>query len=90
VPATFTIASGGGLSPSTVSAPAFLAVRLTVVSHDGQSHRVLVRTPTPHQLMVPAHGHASVLIPGLRAGRYPLEIDGAARGALSIGGEPGP
>ncbi len=90
VPATFTIGSGGRLSPPAVSAPAFLAVQLTVVSQDSRSHQVLVRTPTPHPLAVPAHGHASVLIPGLRAGRYPLEIDGASRGALSIGGEPGP
>jgi hypothetical protein len=90
VPATFTIASGGQLSPPTVSAPAFLAVQLTVVSRDGQAHQVLLRTPTPHKLAVPAHGHATVLIPGLRAGSYPLEIDGAARGALTIGGEPGP
>ncbi len=90
VPATFTIASGGQVSPSTVSAPAFLAVQLTIVSHDGQAHQVLLRTPTPHKLAVAAHGHATVLIPGLRAGSYPLEIDGAARGALTIGGEPGP
>jgi len=30
------------------------------------------------------------MIGGLRAGTYPIEVDGAARGALSIGGEPGP
>jgi hypothetical protein len=90
VPATFTIGAGDKLTPPTVSSPAFLAVALTVVSGDGKSHRVLLRTPTPHALTVPAHGRASVLIPGLRAGSYPLEIDGARHGALSIGGEPGP
>ncbi len=90
VPATFIIAAGGRLSPPSVSAPAFLAVQLTIVSRDSRSHQVLLRTPTQHSLAVPAHGHASVLIPGLRAGHYPLELDGTARGALSIGGEPGP
>ncbi len=90
VPATFTIASGGQLSPPTISAPAFLAIQLTVVSHDGKAHQLRLRTPSAHSLAVPAHGRASVLIPGLRVGHYPLEIDGAARAALSIGGEPGP
>jgi hypothetical protein len=47
-------------------------------------------TPTPHSLSVPANGKASVLVPGLKAGEYRLEIDGATRGGLLIGGEPGP
>jgi hypothetical protein len=39
---------------------------------------------------VPAHGHASVLIAPLKAGHYVLEVDGAARGELLIGIQPGP
>ena len=84
------IRPGGKLVPPTVSAPAFLAVLVTVASGDGQQHRVLLKTPTPHSLSVPAHGHASVLVPGLRAGQYPIDVDGTPRGALLIGGEPGP
>ena len=80
----------GRLVPSSVSAPAFLAVQLTVASGDGKQHRVLLKTPTPHSLTVPAHGRASLIVPGLRAGQYQIEVDGAPRGILLIGGEPGP
>ncbi|HUO74493.1 MAG TPA: hypothetical protein VMU39_27225 [Solirubrobacteraceae bacterium] len=90
MPATFVIRPGGTLAPPSVSAPAFLAVRLTVASGDGRAHHVVLKTPTPHTLSVPAGGRASVLVPGLRAGQYPIEVDGSARGLLSIGGEPGP
>ncbi len=90
VPATFTIRPGGRLDPSTVSSPAFLAVRLTIVAADGRAHKILLKAPQPHALSVPAGGRASVLIAGMRAGRYPLLVDGSPRGALLIGGEPGP
>jgi hypothetical protein len=90
VPATFAIRAGGKLDPPTISAPAFLAVQVTLASADGRAHRVLLRTPTPHTLTVPAHGPVSTLVPGLRAGRYELDVDGAPGGALIIGGEPGP
>jgi hypothetical protein len=90
VPATFTIGTGGALTPPTVSSPAFLAIQLTVISADGAAHRVVVQTPTAHSLAVPAHGRASLLIPGQRAGQYALTVDGASRGKLLIGGEPGP
>jgi hypothetical protein len=84
------IRAGGKLDPSSVSAPAFLAVQLTVSSGDGHLHQVVLRTPTPHTLTVPANGRASIRVRGMRAGQYQLEVDGAARGALLIGGEPGP
>jgi hypothetical protein len=90
VPATFTIRANK-VTPATVSAPAFLAVQLTAVSGDGQPHTVVVKLPEgPRKLTVPAHGRASVLIPGLKAGEYAVEIDGKTRAVLLIGGEPGP
>lgn len=73
-----------------MSAPGFFAIALTVISGDGRAHSVLVHTPKPYSLRVPAHGRASVLIPGLRTGQYVIEVDGATRGALSIGAQPGP
>ena len=80
-----------GVSPPTVSAPAFLAVQLTGVSGDGQTHTVVVELPGKRQtLSVPAHGRASVLLPGLKAGDYVVEIDGKPLAKLLIGGEPGP
>jgi hypothetical protein len=78
------------LSPSTVSSPAFLAIELTVLSKDTRRHTVEVRTPRRHKLIVPAGSRASVLVPGQRAGQYVLAVDGTPRGALLIGGEPGP
>lgn len=90
VPATFTILPGGALKPQTVSSPAFIAIQLTISSGDGKGHQVVVRTPAPRSLAVPANGRASVQIPGLKQGRYPLQVDGTTRGELVIGGEPGP
>jgi hypothetical protein len=78
------------VSPSSVSSPAFLAIQLTVISQDGKPHQVLVRTPVPHSLSVPAGGRASTVIRGQRAGTYAVVIDGAGKASLQIGGEPGP
>ncbi|MBV9004805.1 MAG: hypothetical protein JOZ98_12815 [Solirubrobacterales bacterium] len=73
-----------------MSAPAFVAVQVSVASGDGRAHRVVITTPLRHALAVPAHGRASLLLAGQKAGNYPLEVDGARRGMLIIGGEPGP
>lgn len=90
VPASFEILAGGRLTPATVSAPAFLALQISVRSADSTAHQLALGTPRPHSLTVAAHGHASVLIAGLRAGTYAVDVDGRPRGALLIGGEPGP
>ena len=60
---------------------------LTVVSGDGRAHRAVLKG---HELAVPAHGRASVLLTSLKNGRYALDIDGAPKGALVVGGAPGP
>ncbi|HUA06330.1 MAG TPA: hypothetical protein VMB27_20655 [Solirubrobacteraceae bacterium] len=73
-----------------MTAPAHIPVLLTVVSGDGRAHHTVIRTPVAHELTVPAHGRASVLLTGLKDGRYPLDIDGAPKGALVVGGAPGP
>ncbi len=90
VPATFTISRSGSVSPPTVSAPAFLAISLTVVSGDGKPHQVRLLTLAPHVLHVPAGGRATTLIGGLKAGTYAIQIDGKPKAKLVIGGEPGP
>ena len=83
------IRAGGKLNPPVVTVPAFLAVQLSIASGDGISHTVLLKTP-PHTLAVPAHGRKSILVPGLRAGTYQIDVDGRPGGTLTIGGEPGP
>jgi hypothetical protein len=90
VPATFTIAPGGALQPPTISIPSSFTVQLSVASSDGKAHRVLVRTPAPHTLSVPAAGRASALLAGLSNGTYEVDVDGVRRGALVIGSAPGP
>lgn len=90
MPADYLIRSGGRLSPPVVTVPTFLAVQLSIHSADGSTHTVLIRTPSPHTLVVPADGRKSILIPGLRAGQYAIVIDGKRAGSLTIGGEPGP
>ncbi|MGI8411649.1 MAG: hypothetical protein ACR2LV_03005 [Solirubrobacteraceae bacterium] len=90
LPARFVIGAGGALTPPSVTAPVHLAVDLTIRSGDGERHRVLLRTPAVQVLMVPARGSMSVRLSGLPVGRYELEVDGMARGALVIGGGPGP
>ena len=61
-----------------------------MVSGDGRSHEVVLRTEPPRALAVPAHGRATVLVTGLRVGRYTLDVDGKPHGTLVIGGAPGP
>jgi hypothetical protein len=90
LPATFQIEAGDRLSPPTVYSPAGVPIELTMISGDGHRHRVVVRTRAAHVLVVPAHGRSSVLLGGLKSGRYVLRVDGVARGALEVGGAPGP
>ncbi len=63
---------------------------MTVISKDGHGHRVVVKTPRPVLLSVPAGGRTSALIPGPKAGRYPIDLDGNAAGLLITGVNPGP
>jgi len=90
VPSTFTIRPGDKLVPPVISVPAFFAIQLTVVSADHKAHTVVFRGPPSVTIKVPAGGRQEVLLPGLRNGQYPLLVDGASRGSLMIGGEPGP
>jgi hypothetical protein len=90
VPAIFTVISSGSLRPATVSVPRSVPIDLTVVSRDGRSHTAVLRSPSPRSLKIGAGGRVSVLISGLRPGRYPLELDGNYRGTLVVGVAPGP
>lgn len=86
LPARYTIAANGSVEPPTVTIPAHLPVELIVISN-AQAHRIALRTTT---FTVGAHEQAEKLIDGLKAGSYPLEVDGAPKAVLTIGGGPGP
>jgi hypothetical protein len=90
VPASFVVASSGRLTPPTITVPPFLAVEISIRSDDGKPHRFVLRTPTPHALRVATGERAALRIPGLRAGRYPVTLDGRRAGELVAGGEVGP
>jgi hypothetical protein len=90
LPAKFTIAADGVLSPHTISAPTQVAIALTIVSSGGPTHHVVVESTTPHDLTVPGGGRASAVVEGLKRGSYAIEVDGVTRGALVIGASPGP
>jgi len=74
------------VSPPTVTIPAHLPVELSVVG-DAQAHRIKLGTT---RFTVGPHEQAEKLIDGLRAGSYPLQVDGTPKAVLTIGGEPGP
>jgi hypothetical protein len=84
------ITAHGSVNPTTISAPAGVTIELTVVSGDGHAHQVVLRTKPARALAVPAAGRASAQLTGLPKGRYELEVDGAAAGAVVVGAQPGP
>jgi hypothetical protein len=90
VPATYTIAAGGTLTPPTISIPAGYTVEITFVDHGGSTATATVRTPKPTVLDIPPGGESYALVSHLRKGTYPIEINGAERGSLVIGSSPGP
>jgi hypothetical protein len=87
VPATFQIEDDFA-DPADVSVPAFFTIRVTGVSADGKVHTIGFQGQSAK---VPAGGKASFDVEGLKAGVYPVTIDGRA-GAVTItaGGQPGP
>ncbi len=90
VPASFVVPPSGRLTPPTITVPPFLAVEISIRSDDGKPHRLVLQTSPPHALQVAAGTRAAVRIPGLRAGRYSVTLDGRRAGALVAGGEVGP
>ncbi len=90
VPASFVVTPAGRLTPSTITVPPLLAVEISLRSDDGKPHRLVVGTTPPRVLRVAAGARAAVRISGLRAGRYPVTLDGRRAGALIAGGEVGP
>jgi len=87
VPAAFVVAPDGRLTPVSITVPPFLAVELSLRARDGRAHTLSVHGQT---LRVAGGGRVAVRIPGLRAGTYPVTLDGQRVGALVVGGEPGP
>ena len=81
----------GRLLPRTISVPAFIALDLRVHNVDPRPHVLVIRADRNYRLAIPSFkAQARRLIPGQRAGTYPVLVDGRRRGAVVFGGEPGP
>jgi hypothetical protein len=91
-PAVFVFAPSGRVSPPTITVPAFIAVDVTLVSRDGRAHELALKAAgRRYRFRVAARRSATVRIPGLKAGTYPLSPVGGGPGAtLVAGGEAGP
>jgi hypothetical protein len=89
VPATFAL-RGGRLTPATITVPPFLAIAVGVRNADSRSHAITVRADRAYRLVAAPGRLAARMLPGQRAGSYPVLVDGARRGTLTVGGEPGP
>ena len=89
IPATFTLRAGR-LTPGTITVPPFLAIAISVRNADSRPHTIVVRADRAYRLLAAPGRRAARTLPGQRAGSYPVLVDGARRGTLVAGGEPGP
>jgi hypothetical protein len=87
LPASFVVNADDSLSPPLISGPVDTTIQLIVISR--ASHPLTV-TVASHSLSVQPGGHASTRIQGLKAGRYPIAVNGRGRAALVVGAQPGP
>jgi hypothetical protein len=81
------IDADGLVSPPIVAGPANTTIELTVASH--APHPVTVAVAS-HSLTVPPGQHVTTRLPGLKAGRYPITVNGTPRAMLVAGAAPGP
>ena len=65
-------------------------MELSVRNLDAVPRVITLRADRSYRLSVRARGRASRLIPGQRAGTYPVIVAGGGRAVLVSGGEPGP
>jgi hypothetical protein len=63
-------------------------VLLTITSKASRQLRIFFSTG--RFFTVPAGGHASVRLAGMKAGRYSVYVEGRVRAALLVGASPGP
>ncbi|MBI5106566.1 MAG: hypothetical protein HZB46_16545, partial [Solirubrobacterales bacterium] len=82
-------ATDGGLSPRTVTIPAFLAVEIRITSGDGKPHLAQVKAPGARDTVALPGQPAIIQLKGLKAGDYPIAIDGKGAGTLRVSKDAG-
>jgi hypothetical protein len=91
VPIAITVGSDGGVSPRTVSVPAFLALELQVRNRTAAPITVTWNASAPAGAFEVGAGKVSGRrVAGLKAGSYPLAVTGAGTATVVAGTEAGP
>jgi hypothetical protein len=87
VPLEFTL-SDGGLTPATISVPAFLGLELIVHNRTSQPQHVALEGSG--SVDVPAEDTARARFEGRRKGTYRVDAGSAGHAEVIVGVEPGP
>ncbi len=71
-----------------MAVPAFFTIRVTGQSADGEQHTISFQGKS---VKIPPAGKASFDVEGLKAGIYPVDVDGRIGAAtITTGQQPGP
>ena len=89
VPAIFSL-KRGRLTPPNVGIPTFIAAQVTVTSTDARAHTVVVKVGNGYTFSVRPRGSGTTRVPGQKAGKFQVLVDGKPAGSLTWGTEPGP
>jgi hypothetical protein len=90
IPAAFTIAAGGAVTPPLISVPPNVTIELQLRNHDSLAHRVQLSVAHFPTASVPPGGSKTTDISGVPKGNYRLIVDGAPRARIVVGSVPGP
>jgi hypothetical protein len=88
VPAEFTIAEGGAMTPQQVAIPAFFTIELIV--HNKTSKRVVVRWVGEQVMAVEPGGTGDVEVKGRKKGTWLVDAGTAGQAVVVTGAKPGP
>jgi hypothetical protein len=89
VPAIFSL-KAGRLTPPNIGIPTFIAAQVTVTSTDARAHTVVVKVGKGYTFSVSPRGSGTTRVPGQKAGKFQVLVDGKPAGSLTWGTGPGP
>jgi hypothetical protein len=90
IPAAFTIAAQGAMTPPLISVPPNVTIELHLRNQDSKAHRVQLSVAHFASISVPAGASKTTDVAGVPKGDYRLLIDGAPRARIVVGAVPGP
>ena len=90
IPAAFTIAAQGAVTPPLISVPPKVTIELALRNQDSRAHRVQLSVAHFPAVSVPAGGSKTTDVSGVAKGDYRLLVDGAPKARIVVGAVPGP